>query len=430
MNTRTLNNASQTDMNMLQRFCRGQIFKQLLGLKNARLLIIEGEQQFAFGDPHANLHASIIVQDADIYPHLALGGSLGAAEAYMTGDWQTPDLTALIRVMARNIDLTNQVDDSFLNLFIKPLNWLWHLRNRNTNKGSKRNIAAHYDLGNNLFEAFLDPSLMYSAGIFPTEDASMEEASLHKLERICQKLDLQPTDHLVEIGSGWGSMAIYAAKHFGCHVTTTTISEQQYALTAARIAQHGLQDKITLLKEDYRNLSGKYNKLVSIEMIEAVGHQFYPEYFATLNRLLSDDGIALIQAITISDQRYARAKNNVDFIQRYIFPGSCIPSVQALQNAMTDNSQLRLVHLEDITGHYARTLHAWRKTFHAKKSEIADMGYDETFLRMWDFYFAYCEGGFAERIIGDVHLMYAKPGFHGQPPLGVINASCPAYRAI
>lgn len=430
MNTRILSNSIQLDMNLLQRFCRGQIFKQLQGLSDAHLTIVEGDNEFTFGDIHASLQAHMHILDADTYPHLALGGSLGAAEAYMTGDWHSPDLTTLIRVMARNIALINNVDDSYLNLLIKPLNRLWHLRNRNTNKGSKRNIAAHYDLGNDLFAAFLDPSMMYSAAIFPNPEASLEEASLHKLERICQKLDLKATDHLVEIGSGWGSMAIYAAKYFGCHVTTTTISEQQYALTAQRIAEHGLQDKITLLKEDYRNLRGKFNKLVSIEMIEAVGYQFYPEYFATLDRLLTDDGIALIQAITISDQRYERAKHNVDFIQRYIFPGSCIPSVQALQDAMKGNSQLRLVHLEDITEHYARTLHAWRKTFTAKHTEIAHMGYDETFLRMWDFYFAYCEGGFAERIIGDVHLMYAKPRFHAQPPLGTINASAPAYRAL
>lgn len=429
MQTRTLS-SSQPAMNMVQRFCRQQIFKQLQGLQHANLIICEGEQEYSFGDPQGDIHARMYIHDADTYPHIALGGSLGAAEAYMTGDWSSPDLTAVIRVMARNIDLTNNVDDSFLNLLIKPLNRIWHWQNRNTNKGSKRNIAAHYDLGNALFETFLDPTLMYSAGIFPSEHASMQEASLHKLERICQKLDLKPSDHLVEIGTGWGSMAIYAALHFGCRVTTTTISEEQYALAKARIEKLGLQNKITLLKEDYRKLTGKFNKLVSIEMIEAVGYQFYDEYYATLNRLLTDDGIALIQAITISDQRYERAKNNVDFIQRYIFPGSCIPSVQALQNAMCKSSDMRLIHLEDITGHYARTLHQWRKTFNARQDEIAAQGYDETFRRMWDFYFAYCEGGFAERIIGDVHLMYAKPAYHGQPPLGTVDASRPAFTAI
>lgn len=429
MQTRALEN-SLPALNMVQRFCRQQIFSQLQALQGAYLIICEAGQEYAFGDAQAELKASMVIHDADTYPHIALGGSLGAAEAFMTGDWSSPDLTALIRVMARNIDLTNNVDDSFLNLLVKPLNRLWHLRNRNTSKGSKRNIAAHYDLGNALFETFLDPTMMYSAGIFPHAGATMQEASLHKLERICQKLDLKPSDHLVEIGTGWGSMAIYAALHFGCKVTTTTISEEQYALAKNRIEKLGLQDKITLLKEDYRNLQGKFNKLVSIEMIEAVGYQFYDEYYATLDRLLTDDGIALIQAITISDQRYERAKKNVDFIQRYIFPGSCIPSVQALQNAMCKSSALRLIHLEDITGHYAKTLHEWRKTFNAREQEIAAQGYDETFRRMWDFYFAYCEGGFAERIIGDVHLMYAKPAYHGQPPLGQIDANLPAFRAI
>lgn len=293
-----------------------------------------------------------------------------------------------------------------------------HFLNKNTEKGSRRNIAAHYDLGNDMFELFLDPTMMYSSGIFPSDTATMEEASIYKLDRICQKLQLQPSDHLVEIGTGWGSMAIHAAKHYGCEVTTTTISEEQYALAEKRIAEEGLQDRIHLLKSDYRALEGKFDKLVSIEMIEAVGHQYLDTYIGTINRLLKDDGIALLQAITIDDQRYEEAKNSVDFIKRYIFPGSFIPCITAIQNSFTRSSDMKMIHMEDITPHYARTLAAWRERFLKNQDAIKALGYDDTFIRLWDFYFAYCEGGFAERVIGDVQVIFAKPMNRRTPILG------------
>ena len=262
---------------------------------------------------------------------------------------------------------------------------------------------------------------MYSSGIFPSATASMEEASLYKLDRICQKLRLNADDHLLEIGTGWGSMAIHAAKFYGCRVTTTTISEEQYAWAERRVKEEGLQDKITLLKQDYRLLEGQYDKLVSIEMIEAVGHQFLDTYTATISRLLKDDGIALLQAITIDDQRYEQAKTEVDFIKRYIFPGSFIPCVTAISQSFARASDMKMIHLEDITPHYARTLAAWRERFLHNQEKIKALGYDDTFIRLWDFYFAYCEGGFAERVIGDVQVIFAKPQNRREPLLGAME---------
>jgi len=248
----------------------------------------------------------------------------------------------------------------------------------------------------------------------------MEEASICKMDRICQKLQLCEDDHLVEIGTGWGSMAIHAAKHYGCQVTTTTISEQQYEWAERRIREEGLEKRITLLKKDYRALEGKFDKLVSIEMIEAVGWQYLDTYTATINRLLKDDGVALIQAITIDDQRYEQAKNEVDFIKRYIFPGSFIPCITAIQNSVTRTSDMKMTHMEDITPHYARTLAEWRKEFLSKAEDIKSQGYSDDFIRLWDFYFAYCEGGFAERVIGDVQLMFSKPLNRRNPVLGML----------
>ena len=367
-----------------------------------------GNQNNQHGTQQQSLTASIDVNHPGIYKDMLLGGTIGIGEAYMVGDWDSPDLTQLIRVMVRNMDVLHSVDDGLASLskpFIRTLHWL----NRNSKDGSRKNIAAHYDLGNDLFEKFLDPTMMYSCGIFPHESASMEEASLYKLDRICKKLRLKPSDHLLEIGTGWGSMAIHAAKHYGCHVTTTTISQEQHDWAKEKIQEEGLENKITLLFEDYRHLKGKFDKLVSIEMIEAVGHKFYPTYFQQCAQLLKPDGLMLLQAITIEDQRFDRAKNNVDFIQRYIFPGGSLPSNTEILKNITKHTDLNLVHLEDITPHYVKTLAAWRHQFNANLSDIKALGYDSVFIRMWLFYLCYCEGGFAERAIGDVHMVLAKP---------------------
>jgi len=400
----------------LDRICRSALFNRLQKLHSGQIIVQEGTQKTQFGNrADSGFSAVIEIHDWEAYRSIALNGSVGAGESYMTGDWSSNDLTMLIRILARNKDVVDNIDSGLANLGKIALQ-AFHFLNRNTEKGSRRNIAAHYDLGNEMFELFLDPTMMYSSGIFPSENAGIEEASLFKLERICQKLQLTADDHLVEIGTGWGSMAIYAASHYSCRVTTTTISDEQYAWAESCIKQQGLEDRITLLKQDYRTLQGEFDKLVSIEMIEAVGYQYLDTYIATCSRLLKDDGIGLIQAITIDDQRYEQAKKEVDFIKRYIFPGSFIPCVTAINQALTRASDMKLIHMEDITPHYARTLKHWRERFLDNQQAIKALGYDDTFIRLWDFYFAYCEGGFAERVIGDVQLVFAKP-LNRRPPL-------------
>ncbi len=397
---------------------RKLVLSQLDKIHTGALVLKEGDQVHCFGNAQADeaadhgdgLRAELVVHDAGCYRDILTGGSIGAAEAYMTGDWSTPDLTRLVRVLVRNIDVVDGMEGGLARLSAPVLKW-FHSMNRNSEKGARRNIAAHYDLGNDFFELFLDPTMMYSAGIFPSAHASMEEASLNKLKIICDKLALTESDHLLEIGTGWGALAIYAAKHYGCRVTTTTISEEQYALAAKRIEQEGLSDQIQLLKQDYRGLTGQYDKLVSVEMIEAVGWKYYPTFFKTCASLLKPDGKMLIQAITILDQRYESARKSVDFIQRYIFPGSCIPSIHALNSAAMDVSDFRLIDLEDFAEHYARTLNAWQRKFLMNLSEVRKLGYSEEFIRMWQFYLSYCEGGFSERQIGVSHLVYAKPLF-------------------
>ena len=328
----------------------------------------------------------------------------------MLGYWHADSLTNVVRLMVVNQSVMDTLEGGYQWLS-KPLLKLLHWLNSNSEAGSQKNIAAHYDLGNALFQLFLDPTMMYSSAMFDEDTPTLQAASERKLQVICDKLQLQPTDHVIEIGTGWGGFAIYAAKHYGCHITTTTISEQQYQLAQARISEAGLQDQITLLKKDYRHLQGQYDKLVSIEMIEAVGHQFYDTYFKQVSHLLKPDGLALIQAITIADQRYDSAIRSVDFIQRYIFPGSNIPSNTAMLTSMTRASDLRLIDLQDIGLHYATTLRLWRENFFANIEAVRQLGYSEAFVRMWDFYLSYCEGGFAECALGDVHLVLAKPGF-------------------
>ncbi|MFK4751559.1 class I SAM-dependent methyltransferase [Oceanobacter antarcticus] len=401
-------------LHWLDRLCRRALCQRLTQIQDACLTICEQDQTHVFGDTHHALRATVKIHDPEAWRTIALYGSVGAGEAYMTGDWCADDLPALVRILCRNKEVLDRIDSGWASAGKWALT-LWNRAQRNTEKGSRRNIAAHYDLGNEMFELFLDPTLMYSSAIFPTPDSSLEQASRFKLERICQKLQLSAEDHLVEIGTGWGSMAIYAAQHYGCRVTTTTISDAQYRKAEQRIREAGLQDRITLLQQDYRQLNGQFDKLVSVEMIEAVGHQYLDTYFNTLNRLLKPDGIALIQAITIDDWRYQQAKSNVDFIKRYIFPGGFLPSVTAMQQAMSRTSNLKTIHLEDIGSHYAETLRRWRRTFLDQREHLHQLGYDDTFCRLWDFYFAYCEGGFDERVISTVHMVFAKPG--NQRPL-------------
>lgn len=403
----------------VKKLCKNMLFKLFEQVHYGSLCITDSEGTYAFKgrkDPNT-VSAELTIKDPSCYTDMLLGGSIGAGESYMSGDWTSPDTTNVIRFMSRNLNTVQRLD-SGLALLSKPAQLAYHLSNRNTEKGSRRNIAAHYDLGNEMFKLFLDPTMMYSSAIFPHPVASLQEASIYKLKRICQKLDLKPTDHLVEIGTGWGGMAVYAASHYGCRVTTTTISQQQYDYAQEQIERANVGHLVTLLKEDYRNLVGKFDKLVSIEMIEAVGHQYYPDYFRTLGHLLKEDGLALIQAITIDDKRYEKAKNNIDWIQRYIFPGACLPSIKVLTEVSGRHSNLELTHLEDITPHYAHTLKLWRENFFRNIEAVRELGYNEEFIRMWDYYFCYCEGGFAERVIGDVQMLFAKPLHRGSSVLG------------
>jgi cyclopropane-fatty-acyl-phospholipid synthase len=329
----------------------------------------------------------------------------------MDGDWDADDLVSLTRLFAANMERVNgEVENGSARLGRWLLTAAYALQ-RNTQRGARRNISAHYDLGNDLFATFLDTEhWMYSSAVFPHPEASLEEASTHKLDVMLDKLDVGPDNHLLEIGTGWGGLAIHAAKSRGCRVTTTTISDEQYAHTAKRIEEEGLGERITLLKEDYRALKGRYDRLISVEMIEAVGHQYLNTYLETLDRLLTDDGMVMLQAITIRDQRFEAAKREMDFIKRYIFPGGFLPSHRAILDGMTRHTSLNVLSLDEIGLHYARTLREWRHRFESKLDRIRKLGYDERFIRMWRYYLCYCEGGFLERSIGTCHLLMAKPG--------------------
>jgi cyclopropane-fatty-acyl-phospholipid synthase len=394
------------------RFLRGRLAAQMAGLRHGRLLLRDALGTLALGDASDAPSAPTVlleVRDPAFYRAVAANGSVGAGEAYMDGLWHCDDLVGLIRLLVRNRDLLDGMERGLARLGGMAMR-AWHALQRNTRRGSRRNIAAHYDLGNDFFGLFLSADLMYSSALWAGADDTLEAASQRKLERICRRLELQPGDRVIEIGTGWGGFALYAAQHYGCHVTTTTISREQHALASARVAAAGLGDRVTLLLQDYRDLDGVYDKLVSIEMIEAIGADYMEVYFAKLTGLLKPGGRALLQAITIEDHRYAQALGSVDFIKRHVFPGSFIPSISAMLAAKARASDLALTRLEDFGDSYARTLAAWRARFMARLGEVRAQGFDERFIRMWEFYLAYCEGGFRERSIGVAHLLLAKPG--------------------
>jgi cyclopropane-fatty-acyl-phospholipid synthase len=391
-------------------FARNQLLKRLRQMPRGYLLIEEGDELYSFGDANDvnGVKAKIVIEDASAYRDIAFGGSIGGAEAYMLGKWSTPSLVDVVRLMSVNIDFLNQMDDA-RPVLQRIADKLFHWLNRNTEKQARDNISRHYDLSNEFFSLFLDPEMMYSAAIFPHAEADLDEAAVHKLEVICRKLDLQPGDHLLEIGTGWGGLAIYAAKNYGCRVTTTTISKEQYEAARERVRVEGLQGQINVLFEDYRNLDGQFDKLVSIEMIEAVGHEYYEQYFSGCASLLKDDGLMLLQAITIPDQRFEYAQKSVDFIQRYIFPGGSLPSHEAILSSVRKHTDLLMVGMQEIGEDYARTLEVWRERFMAKLDQVRDLGFDDYFIRMWNYYLCYCQGGFEERIIGTSQILLAKP---------------------
>ncbi len=389
---------------------RSLVLAQLERLERGVLEVREGDAVLVFGaaDPVEPLEAVLEVHDPRFWERAAWGGSIGAGEAFCEGLWSSPDLTALARVFARNLTALDRIDGRFGRL-VKPLRRGLHRLRNNSRSGSRRNIAAHYDTGNEFFSTFLDPTLTYSCAIFPEEHSTLEEAQRHKLDTICRRLELASGDRLVEIGTGWGALAVHAARHYGCRVTTTTISNRQLEYSRAMVRREGLDDWVDVVQLDYRDLPeaalGPFDKLVSIEMIEAVGHRYLPAYFETIARLLAPGGRALIQAITIPDDRYELYRREVDFIQHAIFPGALLPSVRRMRDCIARTGALTLLHLHDISRHYATTLHAWRDRFLDRESEIATLGLDAFERRKWRYYFDYCAGGFLERTIGDVQLL-------------------------
>lgn len=356
------------------------------------------------------VHAVINLEDPAAYTAIAFNGVVGAAEGYMDGYWTSPDLLSVVRFFVSNISALKQMDQQRSIGNRIALNVLSRVT-RNSLTGSKKNISAHYDLGNDFFNLFLDPSMMYSAACFGDHDISLEEASTAKLQLICEKLELKSTDHLVEIGTGWGGMAVHAATHFGCRVTTTTISRQQFDYTSSLVKEHGLQDKVKVVMRDYRQLEGQFDKLVSIEMIEAVGHRYFGEYFEKCSKLLKPHGLMLLQAITISDQRYEQARKSVDFIQRYIFPGGCLPSMSVITKHLAEKTDMGVIGVQDLSPDYAKTLNRWRQSFEEQLEAVRALGFDDRFIRMWRYYLCYCEGGFMERVINSVQIVLAKPDY-------------------
>jgi cyclopropane-fatty-acyl-phospholipid synthase len=385
-------------------------FKLLSKIETGQVAVQDGELTGTFGraTPDFPLTVTITIHDPKAYTRIAFGGSIGAAESYMLQYWDVDDLTALVRIVVRNQILLKDLDSGLAKL-ASPLYKAFHFLRRNTKSGSRKNIVAHYDLGNDFYRLLLDETMTYSSGVFERPDATLKDASIAKYDRICRKLKLSEKDHVLEIGTGWGGFTLHAVKNYGCRVTTTTISDEQYRLSKARFEKAGIMDRVVLLKSDYRELQGRYDKLVSIEMIEAVGHQYLDTFMARCAELLKPDGVMVLQAITIADWAFDEHKKGVDFIKRYIFPGSCIPSLTAISRAAADVTDLRLYNLEDITPHYAETLRRWRHNFLKNIHKIRSLGFSEVFNRMWEYYLRYCEAGFEERFLGSVQLVMTRP---------------------
>jgi cyclopropane-fatty-acyl-phospholipid synthase len=397
---------------VLDSFCKSLLFGKFKSLKHGLIKIQDRSQgaveEYIFGEEDKNLSVKVTVNRSRFYSRTLLGGSIGNAESYVDQDWETDDLTNLVRLFVLNRDVLQGIDNGIGSL-LQPIQKYFHGLHRNTIKGSRENIRSHYDIGNDFFKLFLDESMMYSCAFFETKDTDLYTASMKKVETVVKKLKLKPTDHLIEIGTGWGTLAIYAAKNYGCRVTTTTISEEQYKYAVAKVKEAGLEDQVKVLFEDYRNLTGTYDALVSVEMIEAVGLDHLETYFEKCSSLIKPDGLMVLQAITIKDQNYESARKSVDFIQRHIFPGCGIPSVHAMMNAVTKRTDFNLLHQEDFAEDYAQTLKHWAQRLERKEHEITKLGYPDFLYRLWQYYFSYCEGGFRERAIGLSHLVLGKP---------------------
>ncbi len=399
---------------------RHLVHRSLARLRGGRLTLCENDNQrgtrtWHFGDERSDLHATVRIDDPRFYRRTAMGGGLGAAQSLIDGEWTCDDLVSLVRIFTRNLEVADGLDRGLATLR-RTAARLAHWSRRNTPLRARQNIRQHYDLGNDFYAMFLDPTMNYSCGIFPTAEASMEQASIAKMDRICRQLQLNSHDHLLEIGTGWGGLAIHAARHFGCRVTTTTVSDEQFRFARQRIGEAGLEDRIQLLNRDYRDLTGQFSKLVSIEMIEAVGHQFFDCYFRKCGELLREDGLMLLQAIVIADDRYAAHIRGIDFIRRYIFPGGCLPSISVISQVAATAARMRIVQLDDFGPHYVRTLQCWRRAFEGERETLREAGYDESFLRMWHYYLCYCEAGFREHQVNLVQTLLAPVGWRGGEP--------------
>jgi cyclopropane-fatty-acyl-phospholipid synthase len=405
----------------LRRLCRRLLLAKLGSLRHGALRLVEdgGEGAEIGTEAPGELRSLIQVHDDLLYPKVVFGGAIGAAEAYVAGAWSSDDLTRVQRLFLRNRETLQSLDRGF-GRAMKPLHLLGQWLRANSRRGSRRNIGAHYDLSNEFFSLFLDERRMYSSAIFESAATTLDEAQEAKLDRLCKKLELSPADHLLEIGTGWGGFAIFAASRYGCRVTTTTISREQYAYAREAVRAAGLEGQVTVLLEDYRDLRGSFDKLVSIEMIEAVGHEHLERFFRVCSERLAPHGLMALQAITIADRFYPAARRSVDFIQRYIFPGSAIPSHGSLAEAIARAGDLQVQHLEDIGPHYATTLREWRRRFLAQKGAVKALGFSDRFLRLWEYYLSYCEAGFLERATGDLQLVLAKSENRREPLLGAL----------
>ncbi|MBM3728673.1 MAG: class I SAM-dependent methyltransferase [Acidobacteria bacterium] len=395
-------------------WARALLFRRLQHLQAGEIMIADSQGTTRLGTG-TELSARVDVLDPGFYRDVVFGGSLGAADSFIRGAWTTDNLTTLLRIFARDASVAGAMERNWAvpaNLMARA----YHALRRNSHRGSVRNIHAHYDLGNAFFELFLDETMNYSCAIFENSGGSLAQASVAKMERACRKLDLSPADHLLEIGTGWGALAIHAASHYGCRVTTTTISSEQHEYGVRRVREAGLESRITVLKDDYRDISGRYDKLVSIEMIEAVGYGNFDTYFRKCCELLRPDGLMLLQAIVMAGHHYRQYLRSTDFIQKYVFPGSCLPSTAAIADSLSRATDFRLVDLEDLTPHYAETLRRWRRRFLGRRETARTLGYPEDFLRLWEYYLCYCEAGFEERHIGDVQLLLARPA-NRRPPI-------------
>ena len=383
--------------------------KKLSHLNVGCINVKDGDDKFSFGDIDSELQVNVQVHSQEFYVMTGSGGAMGIAEAYILGYWTSDDVVMLMRIILKNRSILLSLNDGFAKI-LNPINKLIHRSRQNTLKGSKENILAHYDLSNDFYKLWLDPTMTYSCAYFKDTNTTLEDASIEKLDRMCRKLKLSEEDNILEVGTGWGSFSIHAAKNYGCSITTTTISDAQYEYAKARVVEEGLESKINVINKDYRKLDGQYDKIVSIEMIEAVGYEYISEYFKKLSSLLKPDGLMALQGITYNDQNFDTYKDSVDFIKKYIFPGSCLISISQIIDVIKNKTDLSMIDMEDITRHYAETLNRWRKNFMSVLPEVKEMGYSKAFINMWEFYFLYCEAGFLERNIGDVQLVFAKSG--------------------